>query len=571
MTGDTTLDGDLVVSGAGPHAFGAGVADYIRTYIAGNYTSGGSSTVLYGLLHAGALTGHSGDSAGISGMRLDTTTVTAGNATLVSQLNVNEPQITVGSGTVTNSASVYVAGAATEATNNFALWVDAGATQLDGTLDVAGVTTLDSTVNITAGPADPNPILHVTRNSAVDSRAVLELDRNVATNGKAFGILFTGGTSTSVTAGQIYGEILVSQVDVTNGSVDGSMLFATAKDDTVATKMALTNDGHLGIGTTAPTSPASINKILEISDGTSAGLVLHDTTAEAWDIYADGTDLSIGYNDAVNIHIEGDTGSVAIGAPGAGSGDLYGAALTVNKDADNKCYFGKSFMSSTGSGMTADRAHWGHVDHEVGTRYAIMQHSNGDTNLNATTGQAIYFNIAASSKMTMTATGLSIVGSLSKGSGSFNIRHPHPSKEDTHRLVHSFVESPGADLIYRSTVTLVDGQATVDLDEAAGMTSGTWVLLCRDEQVYTSNETGWHHVRGSVSGSTLTIDCEEECDDTVSWMVVASRKDQHMYDTEWTDEDGYPIIEPLKPADRGYDNEEDSPSASISPSASPSE
>jgi len=141
---------------------------------------------------------------------------------------------------------------------------------------------------------------------------------------------------------------------------------------------------------------------------------------------------------------------------------------------------------------------------------------------------------------------LSISGALSKGSGSFRIDHPLPSMAD-HKLVHSFVESNRADLIYRSTVTLVDGQATVDLDEAAGMSSGTWILLCRDEQVFSTNETGWKHVRGSVTGSTLTIDCEEAtCTDTVSWMVVASRKDQHMYDTEWCDDEGYPIIEPLK-------------------------
>jgi hypothetical protein len=114
--------------------------------------------------------------------------------------------------------------------------------------------------------------------------------------------------------------------------------------------------------------------------------------------------------------------------------------------------------------------------------------------------------------------------------------------------VHSFVEAPTADLIYRGTVDLVAGAATVDLDVAAGLTVGTWVLLCRDAQVFTTNETGWFHVRGTVSGSTLTITCEEgTCTDTVSWMVVAERQDQHMYDTEWTDENGRPIIEPVKP------------------------
>ena len=56
------------------------------------------------------------------------------------------------------------------------------------------------------------------------------------------------------------------------------------------------------------------------------------------------------------------------------------------------------------------------------------------------------------------------------------------------------------------------------------------------------------HVRGSVSGSTLTIDCEgATCTDTVSWMVVANRQDEHIMSTAWTDANGYPIVEPEKP------------------------
>jgi hypothetical protein len=173
--------------------------------------------------------------------------------------------------------------------------------------------------------------------------------------------------------------------------------------------------------------------------------------------------------------------------------------------------------------------------------------------------------VGLTERMRIASSGaVSIGGALSKGSGSFNIDHPLPSKKDTHKLVHSFIEGPKADLIYRGTVTLSDGAATVDLDVAAGMTVGTWVLLCRDEQVFTSNETGWYPVRGAVDGSTLTVECEEAtCTDTVSWMVVAERQDQHMYDTEWTDENGRPIIEPLKPEVP----ETDSPYTSASPSA----
>ena len=145
---------------------------------------------------------------------------------------------------------------------------------------------------------------------------------------------------------------------------------------------------------------------------------------------------------------------------------------------------------------------------------------------------------------------VSITGSISKGSGSFKIDHPLDSKSDTHHLVHSFVEAPQADNIYRGTVDLVDGSATVNIDTVAGMTDGTFVALNREVQCFTSNETGWTAIKGSVSGNTLTITAQENtCADTISWLVVGERKDAHMYDTEWTDDNGKVIVEPLKPDD----------------------
>jgi hypothetical protein len=157
---------------------------------------------------------------------------------------------------------------------------------------------------------------------------------------------------------------------------------------------------------------------------------------------------------------------------------------------------------------------------------------------------------------------VTINAALSKSSGSFRIAHPHPDLAETHELVHSFIEGPRADLIYRGTVILVAGTAVVDLDTAAGITAGTWALLCRDAQVFSSNETGWSPVRGTVVGSTLTIECEDgTCTDTVSWMVVAERQDQHMIDTDWTDEAGRPITEPLKPPPDppGHEEDDDEP------------
>jgi hypothetical protein len=147
-----------------------------------------------------------------------------------------------------------------------------------------------------------------------------------------------------------------------------------------------------------------------------------------------------------------------------------------------------------------------------------------------------------------TLSALTVSGAVSKGSGSFLIEHPLDSKKDTHNLAHSFVEGPQADLIYRGRVALSSGAATVNIDTAAGMTSGTFEALNGDVQCFTSNETGWTAVKGSVSGATLTIQAQDNsCTDTISWMVVGERKDKHMFDTDWTDDNGKVIVEPLKP------------------------
>ena len=63
-------------------------------------------------------------------------TIPSGTTALVASLAVEEPNITA-TGTVTNAATVYIKNAPTEGgTGNYALWIDAGASQLDGTLTV---------------------------------------------------------------------------------------------------------------------------------------------------------------------------------------------------------------------------------------------------------------------------------------------------------------------------------------------------------------------------------------------------------------------------------------------------
>lgn len=183
--------------------------------------------------------------------------------------------------------------------------------------------------------------------------------------------------------------------------------------------------------------------------------------------------------------------------------------------------------------------------------------SGGDSGrlfYNVPTGQLHNFTVAGNTVTQISSTGLAVTGALSctgalsKGSGSFRITHPLTQLSDTHQLVHSFIEGPKADLIYRGKVNLINGTATVNIDSAAGMTEGTFVALCRDVQCFTTNEYDWTPVRGSVSGNVLTIDAQDNTSTaSVSWMVIGERKDQHMYETDWTDDDGHVIVEPLKP------------------------
>ena len=144
------------------------------------------------------------------------------------------------------------------------------------------------------------------------------------------------------------------------------------------------------------------------------------------------------------------------------------------------------------------------------------------------------------------SSGVHVTNQLTAGTKTFRIVHPHPSKKYTHDLVHSVIEGPQCDNIYRGKINLVGGTATVNIDTVSNMTDGTFVLLNRDIQCFTSNETGWTAVKGSVTGNILTITAQDNtCTDTISWMVVGERQDDKIKSVESPDENGKLIMEPL--------------------------
>jgi len=194
-----------------------------------------------------------------------------------------------------------------------------------------------------------------------------------------------------------------------------------------------------------------------------------------------------------------------------------------------------------------------------GTEYGYISTASGDVTFGSSNGG--YLKLISNSSLILGVTsggesfravntGFQVAGALSKGSGSFKIEHPLPSLSETHQLVHSFIEGPQADLIYRGKVSLVNGQAQINIDSTARMTEGTFEVLCRDIQCFTTNESDWTPVRGSVTRNILTIEAQDQTSTaSISWMVIGERQDKHMYETDWTDENGKVIVEPLKVID----------------------
>ena len=121
---------------------------------------------------------------------------------------------------------------------------------------------------------------------------------------------------------------------------------------------------------------------------------------------------------------------------------------------------------------------------------------------------------------------LSVSGSISKGSGTFLI--DHPTDPYNRNLRHGFVEAPRYDLIYRGTVRLVNGRATVGIDAASKMSTGTFASLTTNAVVTSlQNQDGFARLMpGGINGGSFDIICEDEaCTDLVSWVVIAERND----------------------------------------------
>jgi hypothetical protein len=427
------------------------------------------------------------------------------------------------------------------------------------------------------GTTSPGSALHIQGSSSQtlhlestgDDQGILSLDGDRAGADSVCGQIRWLWNNTRVA--QIAGH---TGADTTNKD-DGELGFYTAASSVAGAeeRMRIDSAGNVGIGTSSPSgqfhayqntssecnwyfdNQGSGTGQLNIKGGGQGHYHTIARTSTAGIAYVDGhwqvkTHNGTSWNQYGGLYQKSD-GRVGIGTTSpianfvvadskSGTTDPTNNIIQIlqNTDATSNNYASLMWKDAQGNDASA-----------VVCRY--VNHTNNESELSfwtrVSSGNVTQaMTIDSSQNITMSGT-LAVTGALSKGSGNFKIDHPLPAKTDTHHLVHSFIEGPRADLIYRGVADLSGGSATVDLDEAAGMSAGTWELLCRDPQVWMQNDSGWGAVRGSVEGNTLTIECEEtSSSDTVSWMVVAERCDPHITETGWTDDAGRVIVEPEK-------------------------
>jgi hypothetical protein len=373
--------------------------------------------------------------------------------------------------------------------------------------------------------------------------AIVESSTNVANNvvRRDGSGNFAAGTVTANLIGNVTGNVTGSAGSAasltTPRTLWGQSFNGTANVSGAisgATSISATGNVTVGGALTVTGANVSINSVpyaFPSSAGTSGYVLKTDGAGNlTWDSVAVG---AIALNDLSDVTITGN-GVLQNTGSGWANANYVAFGLSTSAECSIGPYIALSGSSGAGIGSGLQK------QNTLGT-VVLGSGSTSDVTLNGV------FSVIGSN---CSASGdLSVTGALSKGSGSFKIRHPLPELEETHDLVHSFIEGPYCDLIYRGTVDLVGGSARVNIDKHFGMTEGTFEALNRNVQIFLQNETGWEPVRGGVAGNILSIGCRDgSSKDTVSWMVVGERRDANIKGASWTDEDGRPILEPVRPA-----------------------
>ena len=366
---------------------------------------------------------------------------------------------------------------------------------------------IDSSGNVGIGTTSPDQTLHVHKGSA---GSVSSASSSVLTLENSSHVTLQFLTPNDTAAQLRFGDPQDNGAGfIEYNHTNNALTFGTNGPE----KMRIDSSGKVGIGTTSPDRKLHVaGSFIRVDDG--YGL---DTSGSTEKIVLDDGFVAFHVgSERMRINSSGDVG---IGTTSPTTGLHVNGTARVNQ-----------FLVNTST------------VHNSG-RVTIKGHSTGShTNIRCTDSSDNQIFLVRNDNHTF-------VGTLSKSAGSFFIDHPLPSLAATKTLRHSFIEGPQCDNIYRGKVTLSSGTASINLDTVSKMTEGTFVVLNRDVQCFTTNETGFDSVKGFVENNILTIVCENNSStDTISWMVVGERQDPSIKTAGITDDEGYLLVEEDKVA-----------------------
>ena len=351
----------------------------------------------------------------------------------------------------------------------------------------------------------------------------------------------------------VVGDTYTTNLDA--NSVQLGLVTSYIKDQSGTNRIVIQNNGHVGFvdstGAAAFTvfdtycstaSDLAVGGNVQCGDDTDTEMTLASGEIQ---FFAKGDDLMELTQTGVGIRGATPIAGLAVTGDIEASGDLdVGGVLTVG---DGDLADGNYLLK-----LNSDRA-WAFIQYGNGSGAALKLQNVTGPNKNfivQTNGETRFYNSSGVEKFVIeNSTG----DTDSAGTKNFNIEHPLKSG---YRLRHTSIEGPLCDLIYRGRITLDGNEGVVDVDSQFGMTIGTYAALTKNPQVFLQNSTGWSPVRvKSFSEGILTIESQSADNDEVCWMVVATRRDTGVMESNSTDENGDLIVEFENIEEEPYDED----------------
>ena len=156
-------------------------------------------------------------------------------------------------------------------------------------------------------------------------------------------------------------------------------------------------NNRVGIGLTTPEYTLDVHGTSNVGALTATSLTVDTNT-----LYVDSLNNRVGVGTTTpdaTLHVSGNAYI---------SSELeVGNYIRAAYDQDITSYLGRAAIGY--NGVLSDHASFAHIDHNNASSYALRQSSTGTTDLNATSGQTLYFKIDDSEKAKITSTGNFVV------------------------------------------------------------------------------------------------------------------------------------------------------------------